>query len=382
MESLGRVYKHPKRGWCVEFRSVQWPGRAKPRRVIVVQHEDFGRLESEAEATKVQMRIQARVLDGRHLYEVLSRYIDEVPEDAVLYRYREEFLPQWRVRHDEGRLSKDRLDELAGYEGRGHLDFWSTLALHAVTSVQLERWVHWLYKRGLKGGYIRHLVADFGTFLRYEHRIGSLRQLPQLPHVEWSAQEKDIPPLDDALRVIAAIPEEMQGLWLAHTLAGLRPAEGRRLDVRHYNFATGDLTIPTKSRHKRGRRLPIRTVVPALDAWLVKHRQGAMGAEPLFPNPRAYKKSAQRWLPHAERLCWARACEAAGVEYCEPNAAGRHAFATHEANEDTDVYALKDWMGHTSIATTERYFKLATSPLARRMRPIAGARQKDSANKA
>jgi integrase len=377
VQDLGRVYEHKKRGWCVEFRSVVWPGREKPRRVQVVEAKGYGRIDCEHAAIRVRLQIQAEHKNGRPLHEILSEYIDEVPEDAVLHRYREEYLPQRRTRHAEGRLSKKRLAEFEQYEGRGHLEFWAEVPLNNVRTQHLERWVHWLYQKGLRGGAIKHLVADFGAFLRYEHRIGSLRQMPQLPHVEWVPEEKTIPALEDALRVIQAIPDELsRGLWLARTLAGLRPAEARRLDVRHYNFATGELTIPTKHRNKRGRRLPLPGVSDELVAWLETHRRGAMGAEPLFPNPNAAKgrteegKATQgRWKPHAERLCWKAACESAGVQYCEPNAAGRHAFITHEVNQGTDIYAVKEWAGHVTISTTETYIGRASARLARRMRP-------------
>ena len=362
---------------------MRWPGRQEPRRVIVVEARGYGRIDCEHAAVRVQLQIQAEHKQGRPLHEVLSEYIDEVPEDAVLHRWREEFLPQRRTRRKEGRLSAKRLAEFEQYEGRGHLGYWAELSLNRVSAAHLERWVHWLYQRELRAGAIRHLVADFGVFLRFEHRIGSLRTLPQLPHVEWVPDEKTIPALEDALRVIQAIPDELsRGLWLARTLAGLRPAEARRLDVRHYDFSSGDLKIPTRHRTKKGRRLPLPGVADELVEWLERHRRGAMGAEPLFPNPRAEKKSAGRWLPHAERLCWVAACAAAGVEYCEPNAAGRHAFLTHEANEGTDIYAMRDWAGHVTVATTERYIGLSTSRLARRMRPlqIHAAREKKTAD--
>jgi integrase len=347
--------------------------------VIVVSAKGYGRIDCEHAAKRVQLQIQASHKEGRPLHEVLSEYIDEVPEDAVLHRWREEFLPQRRVRHAEGRLVAKRLAEFEQYEQRGHLGYWAEISLNRVNAAHLERWVHWLYQRGLRAGAIRHLVIDFGVFLRYEHRIGSLRTLPELPSVEWVPDEKTIPALEDSLRIIAAIPDELaRGLWLAHTLAGLRPAEARRLDVRHYDFSTGVLWIPTRHRTKKGRRLPLPGVADELVAWLERNRKGAMGAEPLFPNPRARKGSQGRWKPHAERLCWVAACKAAGVEYCEPNAAGRHAFITHEVNEGTDIYAVKDWAGHVSISTTEGYIGKATSRLARRMRPIGI--QLDSAN--
>lgn len=332
----------------------------------------YGDIDSEHAANRVRQQIQCEHKGGRALHEVLGEYIKDVPEDGVLHRYRAEFLPQRRVKHGEGRLSQKRLKEFEQYEQRGHLAYWAEVKLRKVSAAHLELWVHWLYQRGLTGGYIRHLVADFGTFLRYEKRIGSYGDVPELPSIDWHAEEKTVPQIEDARRIVDTIPEAQRGVWLARTLAGLRPAEGRRLDVRHYDFQAGELAIPTLSRHKRGRRLPIRMVVPELDEWIQKHRRGAMGAEPLFPRVRS-----RRWKAHAERLCWARACEAAGVAYVEPNAAGRHAFATHEVGVlGTDIYAAKEWMGHTSISTTEKYLHRRGSRLALMMRPVVALPKK------
>ena len=39
-----------------------------------------------------------------------------------------------------------------------------------------------------------------------------------------------------------------------------------------------------------------------------------------------------------------------------------------EVVPDEDKLAVRDWMGHTSLATTERYGRVRSSALARRMR--------------
>jgi integrase len=383
VENEGRVAFYPDRGWCVEFRAVRWPGRSKPRRVRITKAPGYGKLETEREATKVHLQIQAELLRERPLHEVLSAYLDEIPEDAVLHRYREEFLPEQRAKHAAEELSKERLGEFEGYLRRGHLAFWENVQLNDVTGPMLKRWISWLRQQGkLKTGGMRHVVNDFGAFLRYQHSIGSLRILPVIPTIAYTEEDKVVPRMADARRVLDAIPDEIRGLWLAHTLAGLRPAEARRLDVGDYDFETGELAIPpSKCKTKRGRCLPIREVVPELDGWIVRHRSNAMRGAPLFRNPGAYKKSAERWKEHAERNVWLAACDAAGVEYVEPNAAGRHAFATHEINEEaTDKLAVRDWLGHTSLATTERYGRVRSSALARRMRKLQdAAREKKTA---
>jgi site-specific recombinase XerD len=48
-----------------------------------------------------------------------------------------------------------------------------------------------------------------------------------------------------------------------------------------------------------------------------------------------------------------------------PNEAGRHFFATERVNAGVDVSAVKSWLGHSDIATTQRYAKLRLQTLAR-----------------
>ena len=365
MELLGRVHKHPKRGWCIEFRTVRWPGRDKPRRVYVTQAPDYGRFTSEAEANKTNLRIQARLIDGRPLHEVLSRYIEDVPEDRVLHRWRAEWLPELRRRHARARLSADRLRHFERYEGRGYLGFWAEVSIHAVDRGKLRRWLSWLeeHKPHLSPSSLKHLMADFGTFLRWIDPDG---QCPALPRIEVPVYHPKVPEAGDVARILAKIPEQIRGLWLARCLAGLRPSEARRLEVSDYR--AGVILIPSvKSKTKRPRALDVENVVPELDAWIRAHRDGAWGTEPLFPNQRG-----KWWKETPERRVWSKALEAARLEHVKPNEGGRHAFATHEIAIGTDPYAVKDWLGHTTLATTERYKTVTAVTLARRMRPASG----------
>jgi site-specific recombinase XerD len=88
------------------------------------------------------------------------------------------------------------------------------------------------------------------------------------------------------------------------------------------------------------------------------------GAEPLFPNPRA-RNAAHRWTESAEWDAFKLACRAAGVPEFKPNESGRHFFATEHVNAGTDVFAVQAWLGHSDIATTQRYAKLRPQTLAR-----------------
>ena len=363
---VGRVAHEPHRGWHIEFRSVRWPGHARPRRIRVTHAPLFGRLDTRELCEQCLTTIRQRLMGDVPLHQILTDYLDGVPEDEVLQRYAHEFLPEQRRKHARGSLSDKRLQELSRYPGRGVLDYWAGVGLNQLTSASLVRWKGWLEDRGHGPRYVRHILVDFGAFLRFEHSIGSLEKVPTVPRVEVPHKEKRVPRVDDLRRVLDAIPEPERGLWLARGLAGLRPSEARRLDVSDYLPETGELVIPgKKTKKKRGRVLPIRDVVPELHEWILRHRAGAFGAEPLFVNPRG--RRGKRWLEHAEGNVWGAALEACGLEHVEPNEGGRHASATHFTEAGVDVRDLQEWLGHSSIASTRVYQHASSGALARRM---------------
>ena len=375
MANDGRVTTDRYRGPHIDFRSVKWPGRTEGRRIKINRAPGYGRFTSEDEAEKCRLEILAQSLH-KPLYDVLSQYLRrETPENSAGWNH--DFLPaKWAKHQRKGKPSRKRIYELERYEHRGHLDFWAEISIHSVNESAFERWVAWLETKfpHLAPRTIKHLVDDFWTFLRHEKKFGVIDQVPERPEIEVPAHQPKVPNKSDRDRLLRAIPWSERGLFIARTLAGLRPSEARRLDVGDYDFRAGELRIQSvKSKTQRGRDLPIRDVVPALDEWIVEHRAEAKAWKPLFPNPRAENPEG-RWMDRAERLVWTRAEKICGFEHIRPNEGGRHSFATHEIGDGTDVYAVKDWMGHTSLKSTERYTTISTVTLARRMRPKRGTK--------
>jgi len=89
------------------------------------------------------------------------------------------------------------------------------------------------------------------------------------------------------------------------------------------------------------------------------------GAEPLSINPDATKIPDRRWCERSERWTVERACAKAGVDCIPPNDLCRHHFATTIVDAGGDMYALKEWMGHAHISTTERFTHVAPQRLGR-----------------
>ena len=356
----------------MDFGMVRLPGTKKAQRIRINMVVNYGRFKNDEAVEDCLNQVRAECLGRFTLGEVLLRYVQS-DAATVLWLWNEKYLAEQARKHRKGKLSKKRREELERYEGRGHLAFWAGFPIYQVTAGKLHQWVAWLDDEfpHLSPRTQKHLVADFGTFLRYvsEH-LELLDRVPTLPPIDVPQYQPKVPEKTDLGRILAAIPVELRGVWYARSLAGLRPSEARRLDVGDYDFAKGELTIPPgKSKTKKGRNLPIAGVVPVLHEWLVAHRMDAHKAAPLFTNPKALNEE-KRWKPTTERLTWIRALDFCGFEHIKPNEGGRHAFATHEIADGTDAYAVKDWLGHTNLKTTEGYTHVSAVTLVRRMRPL------------
>ena len=86
----------------------------------------------------------------------------------------------------------------------------------------------------------------------------------------------------------------------------------------------------------------------------------------MFPNPGSPRR---RWTESSERKAWRQAEKQAGIAtHIRPNQAGRHYFGTMALEAGADIYRLKEWLGHSSIETTERYAKLSPQTAGRLFR--------------
>lgn len=363
------------RGWHVLFSRVQWPGAAKPRRIRINRAPLIGRFMGEQVAHQALTEIRERHRN-RPLHDILSEYMNtDVEENGVHHRWEHQYLEAKRVDVRHGDLSRKRLRELETLPGRGYLDFWAEerISVGSIDTPAINRWFDWLRANygHLAPKTIQHVLNEFRGFLRFMRRVGAIQEVPEFPSVRVPRQRRKVPDRASLAKILAAIPDELRGLFLARGLAGMRPNEARQVEVRDY--ADGVLTLrPEVTKTRVARYLAIAPVAPALDDWILEHRRGAHPWAPLFPNPRG---ETPWWSASSERRVWTRACDDAGVERVQPNHGGRHAFATHEISEGADPYAVMDWMGHASINTTRTYEHADALSLARRLRPIPRSSQ-------
>lgn len=333
------------------------------------------RIRDRETAEEVLQDIRADIRTGKPALQAITPYLTRgAPELTFGFHWRR-FVEAKERQGRQGRdgqarqLSSGRLGELQGHERRGHLAALLAVPIHELGYGVLEDWRDSLLDGGLSPKSVRHLVADVGTCLRWLVKRGDLARMPQLPTVHVPDYAPKIPTPEMQDKILAAIPWELRGAFLARGYMGLRPSEARRANVEDYNFETGVLTV-----HGKGGRVRYLPADPEVARWVQENvnprdrlRDANRGPVPIFANPRATGDD-KRWTKASDRRVFLKACEAVGVEF-KPNEALRHAFGTQAVNRGVSLDRTGAYMGHTETKTTQRYAKLDTTGLSDVLRP-------------
>jgi len=334
-----------------------------------------------ADETQAQEALEEIRSDLRRGVAELLAVADFLPSGAPetwFERHWRRFV-QAKVRQgkEDGRrqLSHGRLEELRGYEGRGHLGPLLQVPLPALSYGVLEDWRDALFAKGLAPKTVHHLIADVGTCLRWLHKRGELAVVPPLPEVMVPEYAPKIPTPAAQDALLDAIPLQKRGAFLARGYMGLRPSEAARANVEDYDFERDVLTV-----HGKGWRVRYLPAAEEVAAWVREvHGEARLrvAGRPLFPNPDAHGDE-KRWTKAAARRVMLEAMKVTGMKF-KPNEALRHGFATHAAARGVELERVSAYLGHTDARTTRRYAKLASSDLAgvprRGPRVVAGGRK-------
>jgi integrase len=137
--------------------------------------------------------------------------------------------------------------------------------------------------------------------------------------------------------------------------SGCRPGEARNLAWRNVKIDLNAIILEehkTYAKTKKPRLVPLNHVLVKLLLWL--RRNTPTNAKRLFLN--AFGRS---WTMRALTGAFADIRERAGLSDEVRLHSGRHFFATNAILAGVDITTLAEIMGHSDVATTQRYTHLA-----------------------
>jgi integrase len=365
---IGRIFLHKQ----LRGGSKRWIVDLRPHgRIISSPDPVTGEplpLASRKSAAAVLESIRGAYASGRTIQEAVAAFTRaRTPENTLQARY-----GAWIERRREdctnGEISPTYLRELVRY-GRadGYVPWWRDTTIWEVDYGRLDDWSRSLAKQGLSPNTRRKVLGAFHAFLADLQRRGTIDGLPEFPTITVDEHVPRTTTLEVQDEIVAAIPEERRGAFLAARL-GLRPGEVRASNVADYDFDTGVLTIraamkgPCSSaprdvtKERNWRRIIIDT---ELREWIEKwvNPQGALDGSALFVNPTA-RRPGSRWLSNPLREEWNRAAEKVGVRV-KMYEGTKHTSATEALRGGRRMEEIQKALGHRDRRSTEKYAKLA-----------------------
>ena len=257
----------------------------------------------------------------------------------------------------------------------------SGLALDAVQSTHIRRWVSQMHAGGRSGRGIALILSGWRGFYVWMGREGwvsvnpvqdirapkSPKPLPKALSVDDAVQLADFKPAADASDPWldcrdAAMVELLYG-------CGLRVGELVGLDVQASAQAKGWIDLESGDAHVLGKGSKRRSVpvgsqaLGALQAWYAVRGQGvkpvAADQQALFIGQHGTRLSAQAIWQRLRQ----RSLQAGLSTPVHPHML-RHSFASHLLQSSSDLRAVQELLGHANITTTQVYTRLDFQHLA------------------
>jgi integrase len=326
-------------------------------------------------ARRLLEQIRGKVAEGKPILEVLAEFLPQSAKPNLVPIWLERWLDTKRREVEAGDRSPTYVRELRRYaRPDGEFAFLAGYSVNEIDFGTLEDWSLWLADRGLSAKTRRNVMGAFRSFLGWLHRRGTVREIPEFPLPRAVEHEPRILSIEDQDRILSAIPLAERGIFLALARLGIRPGEGRALDVS--DFRDGWLMIDKATKGPeagavirgtktgKGKRIPAGEV---LVEWIEREvdRHARLQRAPLFVNPR----TGRRWSHWALRDRWIRAAKSEGIEGVRLYEGTKHTMATDAVRRGVSERALQTFLGHSDARSTRRYARMSDEALVSVLRP-------------
>jgi integrase/recombinase XerC len=250
------------------------------------------------------------------------------------------------------------LDQFAGYFSPPPAE---------VGVLELREWLGDLYNRGLSVVTIRRKLAAVRSLFRFMLREGTISTNPArlLKTPKAPKRVPIVPTAEQTNRLVDAVaadtmdrPHPERDLLVFELLygCGLRISElaGLNLD----DFDRSERWIRVRGKGKKERQVPYGSKAEAALERYLAVRAAKPDEDALMLNHRGVRLS-DRFI---RRIVTFYARMVSGDASLHPHSL-RHAFATHLLSEGADLRAIQELLGHSRLATTQKYTQVSLTDL-------------------
>jgi len=257
--------------------------------------------------------------------------------------------------HTIGSYQTD-LEQFFDYLGRQY----GPLALDAIQPVFIRSWMAELKENSLSSKSINRKLSSLRSFFRYQLRQGHIKTMPTAS-LPVPRQAKRLPvfvkegEMLELLETMATGTEDWKSLnaQVLITLfyaTGMRLSELINLKTRQVDFSRKQIKVLGKGNKERV--IPVTPAVLDLVKQYEEEKRKQLGADE--PYLLLTEKGRQLYPKYAYLLVRNYLAQASTLDQKSPHVL-RHTFATHLVNQGADLNAVKELLGHASLAATQVY---------------------------
>jgi len=233
------------------------------------------------------------------------------------------------------------------------------ITLNEITHIYIRSWLASLKDDSLKAKSINRKISTLKSFFKYQLRTGKVRQSPMAKIIS-PKNEKRLPSFIKEKDMERLFQQEFPDNWKGRTTrlllqvfysTGMRLSELIGLKDEQVNFSSHSIKVLGKGNKERV--IPISSeVVMAVKAYQMAKKEefpGGAGEHLLVTEKGSMLTPRKVYSEVKQQLDTITT-----IEKRSPHVL-RHSFATHLMNNGADLNAVKELLGHSSLAATQVY---------------------------
>jgi integrase/recombinase XerC len=231
--------------------------------------------------------------------------------------------------------------------------------LNQLTHIYIRSWLASLKDRGLTAKSINRKISSLKSFFKYQLKNGVIKQTPMTKVIAPKNEkrlpnfvaDKDIKTLFDHVE----FPDTWRGrtervLMLLFYNTGMRLSEVINLKDKQVNFSNHTLKVLGKGNKERILPISPELLKEITDYQAERNANFGQESEVLLVDGKARALSPKGVYSSVKKYL----SLVTTIEKRSPHVL-RHSFATHLMNNGADLNAVKELLGHSSLAATQVY---------------------------
>jgi integrase/recombinase XerC len=236
------------------------------------------------------------------------------------------------------------------------------IAIEKADDGMIRSWLASLMESGLKATSIKRKKAALTTYFKYLLRNGVLEKIPGR-HLRTPKTERSLPafvPVSQMIRLFETDfyhidnYEDLRNRMILETLyvTGIRVSE--LVSLKDKSFDLQNEHVKVMGKRKKERIIPVHRMFSQMVEHYVQFRNNTFASVDTDDSFFLTKKGKKIYREFAYRVIFSYLSSVTSMKKKSPHVM-RHSFATHLLNEGSDINALKDMLGHSSLAATQFY---------------------------